>query len=74
MPRCLFNKLVGVAVGCQIVVNAGTFCFLCFWVIFRNIIDPAFGVNAGVCDELKSMKHLMMASEVRWRYLCLANK
>ena len=36
----LFNKLVGVAVSCQIVVNAGTFCFPCFRVIFCNTLNP----------------------------------
>ena len=32
------------------------------------------GVTAGVCDELKTRKHLMMASGVRWHYLCFVDK
>ena len=32
------------------------------------------GVNAAVCGEQKSRKHLMMASGVRWRSLCFVNQ
>ena len=38
----------------------------------RLTVSP--GVNAGVCSKLKSRKHLMMASGVRWRCLSFVNK
>ena len=47
--------------------------FLCLgFVVSQSVIVP--GVNAGVYGELKSRKHLMMASGVRWRCLCFVNK